>query len=380
MTKPIQPIALQEKRLAARIPFSVGIQYLAGGSIQSWKPAEAVDLSETGLRIKLWDHTHLEGQAIEMTFRFRGEKYVILKGKVIWMRSVLQGFPSFECGILLNAPLSAAHPELFSTLPSKMSETLAVGESKALEVRMAQNMEEMKSAFSLVYDEYRKRGYCMESSFGMHYNCFSFLPDSRLFILKEKGNLIGTVSLIPDSSVGLPMESIFSQEVQCFRKPSRKIAEVGLLALHTDAFQKGSFSLANFRKLKAAFHLFKAMFDYARGAAGITDFLIAVHPKHEKLYRTLQFRVLGPAIEQYPGAFSKPALPMHLDVVKIVNTLSSHHGVGSYFLNHFHPDESAQAHFSWTRPDMEKFLKEYLPIWDKITPQYRDLLERHYSK
>ncbi len=380
MTKPFQPIALQEKRLAARVPFSASIQYLAGEGVQSWKPAEAVDLSETGLRIKFWNPALLEGQSIETTFKFRGEKYVILKGKVLWTHPVLQGFPSFECGILLNAPLSSTHPELFSILPGKMSESLAVGESKALEVRLAQNIEEMKSAFSLVYDEYRKRGYCMESPSRMHYTCFSFLPNSRLFILKEKGNLIGTVSLIPDSPCGLPMESVFPSVVQRFRKPSRKISEVGLLALHTDAFQKGSFSLANFRKLKAAFYLFKTMFDYARGAAGITDFLIAVHPKHEKLYRTLQFQVLGPAVESYPGACSKPALPMHFDVLKVVKTVSSHHGVGSYFLNHFHPDENTQTHFSWTRTEMGKFLKDYLPLWDKITPQYREFLERCYSQ
>lgn len=377
MTKLFQPVAIQEKRLTTRIPFSANVQYLAGENIQTWKPAEALDLSATGLRIKIWNPALLQNQSIEAVLKFRREKYAVLKGKVVWTRSVLEDFPSFECGILLDAPLPAAQPELFSFLTGKLSESLASSEPAGLEVHIARDLEEMKSAFSLVYDEYRKRNYCEESPSRMHYTCFSFLPDARLFVLKEKGKLIGTISLISDSPCGLPMESIFSSEIQAFRKPERKIAEVGLLALKSDAFQRGSFSLANFKKLKAAFHLFKAMFDYARDA-GTTDFLIAVHPKHEKLYRTLQFQVLGPAVESYPGACSKPALPMRMDIIKVVKTVSSHRGVGSYFLNQFLPNEKTQARYSWTREDADKFLKQYPPIWDKIPVPHREFLDRHF--
>ena len=150
--------------------------------------------------------------------------------------------------------------------------------SDAGNVRIAQTLEELKAAYRVIYQEYVLRGFCSPDESQMHYNFYCFLPSSRTFILKKSGQVLGTLSLIMDSQYGLPAESAFANEIGTLKAPACRIAEIGLFGLDQTLLRGEDRHLANFRKLAAAFILFKEMFAYARGAS-ITDFVIAVHPQ-----------------------------------------------------------------------------------------------------
>lgn len=141
--------------------------------------------------------------------------------------------------------------------------------------------------------------------------------------------------MVVDSPCGLPMESVFSEEIALFRVPNRRLAEVTLLALDLDLISKRAFSLTDFQKMTWLFRLFKIMYDYARFEAGVTDLVICMHPKHRALYDYLTFETIGP-VKKYPPC-DRPALPMRLDIPAVMGRLSVN--AGNYFFKNQPPTE-----------------------------------------
>jgi hypothetical protein len=235
--------------------------------------------------------------------------------------------------------------------------------------RPVESLDEIKAAFLLTYREYVQRGYCQADLCELHFSVYSLLPESRVIVLKQDQSLIGTISLIIDSSMGLPMEAQYSDEVNQFRKPGRKLAEVGLLALDSKVFPRGHFSLTNIKKQHALFALFKGMFDQAR-QAGVTDLMIAMHPKHRLLYTYLLFETIG-AIKKYRGARDNLAIPMRLDVpkfakVKAVNT--------QYFFAE--AQRSNHGSFSWDTDSVRQLLRLKQSL--QVSREQKNLLQELY--
>jgi hypothetical protein len=243
--------------------------------------------------------------------------------------------------------------------------------------RPAETLPELKSAYHLTYKEYLARGYCEKHPSELHYSFFCVLPNTRTFLLERKDKLLGTLTLIVDSPCGLPMESLFPTIVENSRREGRRLAEVGLLALDQDAFRKKSFLLTDFEKLTGSFWLFKIMFEYARRIAGVTDMLIAVHPKHEALYRYLTFEPLGIPLP-YPSACGKLALPMRLDIEKARKNTPKSSPLRKYFFDLRGPVEILEKHFEWNHEVLQEFLMDTHPLWDKMPDKYRQYLKSCY--
>jgi hypothetical protein len=175
-----------------------------------------------------------------------------------------------------------------------------------------QSQEELLKSYALLYKEYLARGYCENNSARLHLNLFAILPSTRTLVLRYRERIIGTISLINDSPVGLPMESLFPREIGRLRQSKRKIAEVGLLALDLEFFGKHRYSLTDLRKFCGLFHLVRAIINQAR-YDGNSDIVIAVHPKHEQLYSYITFKSFG-LVKSYSSACGNPALPMHMNI------------------------------------------------------------------
>ncbi len=120
----------------------------------------------------------------------------------------------------------------------------------------------------------------------------------------KNGATIGTMSLVLDSPIGLPMDKIFGEELAPLRASGRKVAEVGALCV-----------AAHHRGLGVAFLLNKLMWMTATQRLGIRSLAIAVHPKAACLYHaTLRFSKLG-STKRYPGLEkSALAVALHLDL------------------------------------------------------------------
>lgn len=157
-----------------------------------------------------------------------------------------------------------------------------------VEVKIATTVAEHVEAAKLVHDGYVGRGIMMPHGSGVRVTPFLALPSTIVFVALKSGQMVGTLSLVVDSSLGLPMEKIYGDEVQAVRSRSRKIAEVGAQCVVKECRGTG-----------VAFLLSKAMFQTTE-LLGIEDLLIAVHPSAEDVYSAmLCFERLGPQ-KAYP--------------------------------------------------------------------------------
>lgn len=346
---------LLEKRREARISFSLPVRYRAKGSPFRWFHSQSIDVSRNGVRIAL-DRKVPIGTALELDIKLPEiDKNVRLEGVVVWTNPSSNLATAMECGIAFKNLRQLSNKEKVMYFMADKICSMAERSEKNFGCRPVLSESDLENAYRLVYREYLKKNYCAKNKHGLHYSIYSLLPESRTFLLEKNEVLAGTVSLIADSPCGLPLETIFPGEISSLRKPGRKIAEVGLLALDSDAFNKGSFSLTDFQKLTGSFRLFKIMFDYARTAGGVTDLVIGMHPKHKDLYRYLHFDTLGP-VRSYPGAQGKPALLMHLDLAHAMQTASLKRGAGLYFLKDLMTAEELTRYMTWSK----KLFHEYL--------------------
>ncbi|GEM_PF-1636642 len=227
---------------------------------------------------------------------------------------------------------------------------------------IAHTFEDLREAYRLVHQEYLNRGYCESNPSQMHYTYYCVLPKSRTILLLEKGEkkILGTGSLILDSPCGFPAEPLFPEELRQIRGEGRRLAEVTLLAISTQAFGKKVFSLTNLQKLIATFRLFKALFTYAR-SQGVTDLIIAVNPRHEKLYQSLTFKPMGP-VRPYSGVRNNPALLMHLDIIEFMDIKLRNRMIQKYFLEGSNIHELMRNSYHWDPIVLQNLFSEAQPL------------------
>jgi hypothetical protein len=253
---------------------------------------------------------------------------------------------------------------------------LAIVRPATVRAASVSSLEELQAAFRLAYREYLARRYCRPSSSQMHFGIYSLLPESQTFVLKQQEELVGTMSIIIDSPLGLPLEGQFPQEAAAFRKEGKKLAEVSLLALDSTYFSRARFSLLHFKKLRGLFCLSKAMMNYAR-AAKVSDLLIVVHPKHELLYSYMGFEVFGD-VKTYPGACGNLALPMRLDLESMLNRV--HVSGKDRYLFSNQVNELAEINPFQLDDQVIDFLLAAKPkLLDELSPAKRSVLRNNYA-
>jgi hypothetical protein len=146
------------------------------------------------------------------------------------------------------------------------------------------------------------------------------LPGTKIFVALAGSEVVGTVTLIPDSPAGLPMDEIYAEELEVFRRPGRRIAEVSALAVSPQSRSAvGPMVL---------FGLLRLMVVYAAEVGTLNDLCILVHPRHAAFYREYcHFRAFG-----RPKRFAKvagaPAVPLHLDLAVVRQLILDVHARG----------------------------------------------------
>jgi hypothetical protein len=177
-----------------------------------------------------------------------------------------------------------------------------------IEYRIATTKWERLAAYRLVYDHYRKAGFIQSNPFRFRVTKHHLLPTTQVFLAVRDEEPICTVSLVADTPMmGLPMESIYHEEVAQSRDKGLHVGEVSALAGCTTDFR--SF-------LPIFVQLTRLMAQYAR-QRGMHQFLIAVHPKHAGFYeRFMGFEKIGP-VREYPCVQNAPAVACCLDFERI---------------------------------------------------------------
>ncbi|MBP8277898.1 MAG: GNAT family N-acetyltransferase [Propionivibrio sp.] len=170
-----------------------------------------------------------------------------------------------------------------------------------VEFKIASSEDEMAGAFDLLEQCYVRRGIAREGQ--MRLQVISLLPTTTTFVARKGKRIIGTLSLIEDSDLGLPMEKVHESEVADVRRLFRRVAEVGALAVSADQ-----------RRTGLSIMLYNMMYRWARNWRHVDDLLIAVHPSARFFYRNiLFFQTLG-TVQSYKGLSGAASLPMRLDI------------------------------------------------------------------
>ena len=181
---------------------------------------------------------------------------------------------------------------------------------KGVSFKIADSIDELSAAFRLVHDAYVKVGYMDPVPSGMRVTKYNTLPYSTTFVGKEHGAVVLTMSLIPDSEYGLPMDAIYKIEVDALRKKGRKVAEIGSLASHPE-FRNSNQNIPMYGN--------KIVHSYARCYLGIDDLVITISPKHRWFYECiLLFEQLG-GEKPYDYVKGSPAIAMRLDMCNVVD-------------------------------------------------------------
>lgn len=163
-----------------------------------------------------------------------------------------------------------------------------------VEYKIASTRKELEGALALVYREYLKRGYISPKYYksGLRITMYNALPDAITFIALKDKEVIGAATLIPDSPLGLPLDEAYKKDADKLRKAGRKICEIGQMAIKSELFGKGFFSLFNFKKLQFIFTLFMAAYQYAIFYKRFDDMCIVTNPKL-MIFRFLPFQPIS---------------------------------------------------------------------------------------
>ncbi|WP_124841400.1 GNAT family N-acetyltransferase [Burkholderia cepacia] len=180
-----------------------------------------------------------------------------------------------------------------------------IGEAEldGITVGLAANFLQREQAFRLVHDAYVARGITVPTRSGMKFSPHHVLPGTTTFIAERAGRVLGTISLVEDSPIGLPMETVHAAEVAALRHAGRRFAEVSTLSVAQDVRGRGVSLL-----------LYNALFRWARRHRLIEDLVIAVHPKMREFYcHGLLFECLGPTREY--GTLNRAlSIPLRIDL------------------------------------------------------------------
>ncbi|HEX7369157.1 MAG TPA: hypothetical protein VF284_02585 [Rhodanobacteraceae bacterium] len=170
----------------------------------------------------------------------------------------------------------------------------------------ATNLQQVESAWRLVYERYSQTGLIDGNPFGIHavpaavgqHACVIWGPD---------GPEVGyTMTLFGDSPIGLPLDSVYAEYLDELRRDGRRLLEVGMLA----------------DRRQCAAHCLKALFSMMRWGIhyglhnDMTDIVIGVHPRHAQFYqRCYGFETFAPPTN-YPMVRNHPVVLLRLRLLE----------------------------------------------------------------
>ncbi len=179
-----------------------------------------------------------------------------------------------------------------------------------MECKIADTLPEWQDAFSLVYDSYVRAGLSEPRTCQMRLTPYHLLETTSTLIARHKGETIGTLTLIRDSSAGIPMEIVYGAEVEAARTQGVRFAEVSCLA--TEQLETTDY-------LYVFVRLMRLVAQHAR-FQGVERLLIVTHPRHALFYRRMMgFRPFGRQTS-YPSVRGAPAVAAALDFAEVDQT------------------------------------------------------------
>ena len=175
-----------------------------------------------------------------------------------------------------------------------------------LRLRATQTLADLEEVYCLVHRAFRAEGLPETGPVKGRINPFNRLPDARTFRVDHGDKLIGVITILPDSVLGLPTDELYHSELKALRESGRNLCEVSGLAVETD-----NRNLSQAVKL----HLFRAAYRYVWKYYKATDICVLAPSHHESYYRRLlMFERLAERRVYALGGVHCPAVGLRLDL------------------------------------------------------------------
>ncbi len=238
------------------------------------------------------------------------------------------------------------------------------------DARPAVSREELEQAYRLVYESYVREGYMVRQPSGMRLSVFNALPGTATFVARTGHEVVGSLTVVPDGAMGLPMDEVYHRELQELRDRGRRLAEATMFGAGPFARSNGGLSLLLL--------LMKRAFDYTRLELGADDLCIAVHPRRSRLYqKRLLFRQFGPE-RAYPGVRYQPAVASRLDLRSAERVARGEEGLWRRFFQEPTPHDVLSRRHRMTREDVQYFFVERSSVFAYAPEEQIDVLREHY--
>ena len=229
-----------------------------------------------------------------------------------------------------------------------------VNPEENLKIKFASTSDEFIEAMQLIHKVYVRKGLVTSDKKKPYFSPHLILPNNRLVIAIKKDRIIGTISLIEDSPIGVPMDNVHLVETTSFRQKNIKFAEIGSFAIAPEYQHHG-----------ITFLLYKAIFLYVCSHRNIESILIAVHPRVAEVYKKLfKFEQIG-MIQEYSTLNNAKSIPLRLNTVDTIEAIAKNNVFGEdghstsieYLLNQ-HDETYHHCNIENRNNDLS-----YLPVW-----------------
>lgn len=151
-----------------------------------------------------------------------------------------------------------------------------------------------EKAFKLVHDIYLGKGYALGPNRENELWCtiHHLHPHTVTFLAVKAGQTAGTISIVPDSRLGLPADIIFPERLAVLRKAGRRLSEVFSLGVDEGIADS---------TIDLTMHLYRLVHLAATGLFHNTDIVASAMAHHAAFYSNfLLFDEVSPDSRQSP--------------------------------------------------------------------------------
>ena len=177
-----------------------------------------------------------------------------------------------------------------------------------IQICLAKTCADFEDVFKLVYKKYRECGYIKENSTQMHVTLWNLLPQSYTVIARRDSDIVGTVTCVIDSSAGLLLDEIAGIQLISLRQEGRKICEIS-----------ADVSIDKDIESKTVLNMYRYAYCLAINFLEVTDFVIAVNPRHESFFKRIFLFEQIAGVQPYKKVQNSPAVSLRLNLYQDEN-------------------------------------------------------------
>lgn len=250
-----------------------------------------------------------------------------------------------------------------------------------LVIKLAETEDELTEAFRVLHDSYVQSNFSSAQSSGLRLIKQFSAPTTCIIVAKWNHQVVGTLSVVVDGPMGLPMESEFDLSV--LRSRSLRFGEISSLAIKKEFRHNKDILLLMFN-----FYLWMAR-DYLQLDAAV----IAVDPAWTSFYQGLFFfkKLQVKTVQNYSFVNGAPAAGFYHEIDEMLASMDTHfshrrdvNNVRKFFASqfkchHFPPSQIHRSFYNCLRSDLlKRFFSDLSPVFSQLTEQEKLYLWKAY--